>query len=137
MPRNEACRTSTRAAAGEITGLQNGWGSPATILRPPRSSAIAGLISQYGYDGLHVLRRLLVAYITVLLVIADPCRNIGRYTLPDSRLPQWTRRRCASSARCPVITVSPLPDRADGGRRRAGQDADRIDYEVSVIAWAC
>ena len=25
----------------------------------------------------------LVAYITVLLVIAEPCRNIGKYTLAD------------------------------------------------------
>jgi len=25
----------------------------------------------------------LVAYITVLLVIAEPCRNIGKYTLSD------------------------------------------------------
>ena len=45
--------------------------------------AIAGLISLYGYDGFMYSVGWLVAYITVLLVIAEPCRNIGKYTMGD------------------------------------------------------
>jgi len=36
---------------------------------------IAGLISLYGYDGFMYSVGWLVAYITVLLVIAEPCRQ--------------------------------------------------------------
>jgi cation/acetate symporter len=68
----------------------------------------------------------LVAYITVLLVIAEPCRNIGKYTLADilayrnNPTRDAHRRRALGHHRVDV-----LPDRADGRRRRAGEDADR------------
>ena len=41
---------------------------------------IAGLISLYGYDGFMYSVGWLVAYVTVLLIVAEPCRNAGKYT---------------------------------------------------------
>jgi cation/acetate symporter len=41
------------------------------------------MISLYGYDGFMYSVGWLVAYITVLLIIAEPCRNAGKYTLGD------------------------------------------------------
>jgi len=82
-----AKRTKTTAdfyaAAGGVSGLQNGWAIAGDYLSAASFLGIAGLISLYGYDGFMYSVGWLVAYITVLLVIAEPCRNIGKYTMGD------------------------------------------------------
>src|SRR3984957_14893456 len=70
-------------AGGAVSGLQNGWAIAGDYLSAASFLGIAGLISLYGYDGFMYSVGFLVAYITVLLLIAEPCRNIGRYTLSD------------------------------------------------------
>jgi cation/acetate symporter len=70
-------------AGGGVSGLQNGWAIAGDYLSAASFLGIAGLISLYGYDGFMYSVGWLVAYITVLLLIAEPCRNIGRYTLSD------------------------------------------------------
>ena len=44
---------------------------------------IAGLIAFYGYDGFMYSVGWLVAYLTVLLLVAEPLRNTGRFTMAD------------------------------------------------------
>jgi len=70
-------------AGGGVSGLQNGWAIAGDYLSAASFLGIAGLISLYGYDGFMYSVGWLVAYVTVLLLIAEPCRNIGRYTLSD------------------------------------------------------
>jgi cation/acetate symporter len=70
-------------AGGGVTGWQNGWAIAGDYLSAASFLGIAGLISLYGYDGFMYSVGWLVAYVTVLLLIAEPCRNIGRYTLSD------------------------------------------------------
>ena len=71
------------AAGRSVSGIQNGWAIAGDYLSAASFLGIAGLISLYGYDGFMYSVGWLVAYITVLLVIAEPCRNIGKYTLGD------------------------------------------------------
>ena len=66
-----------------LSGLQNGWAIAGDYLSAASFLGIAGLISLYGYDGFMYSVGFLAAYVTVLLLIAEPCRNIGKYTLPD------------------------------------------------------
>jgi len=70
-------------AGGGVSGFQNGWAIAGDYLSAASFLGIAGLIALYGYDGFMYSVGFLVAYITVLLLIAEPCRNIGRYTLAD------------------------------------------------------
>src|SRR5437764_12317297 len=70
-------------AGGGVSGLQNGWAIAGDYLSAASFLGIAGLISLYGYDGFMYSVGWLVAYITVLLVIVGPCRNIRTYTLSD------------------------------------------------------
>jgi cation/acetate symporter len=70
-------------AGGGISGFQNGWAIAGDYLSAASFLGIAGLISLYGYDGFMYSVGFLAAYITVLLLIAEPCRNIGKYTLAD------------------------------------------------------
>jgi cation/acetate symporter len=121
-------------AGGGVSGLQNGWAIAGDYLSAASFLGIAGLISIWGYDGFMYSVGWLVAYITVLLVIAEPCRNIGKYTLADilayRNNPKATRIVGALS----VITVSTfyLTAQMVGGGVLV-KTLIGIDYEISVV----
>ncbi|NVO01041.1 MAG: cation acetate symporter [Geobacteraceae bacterium] len=71
------------AAGGGITGTQNGWAIAGDYMSAASFLGISGMISLYGYDGFMYSVGWLVAYITVLLIVAEPCRNAGKYTMGD------------------------------------------------------
>jgi cation/acetate symporter len=120
-------------AGGQVSGFQNGWAIAGDYLSAASFLGIAGLISLYGYDGFMYSVGFLVAFITVLLLIAEPCRNIGRYTLSDILAyrndPKTTRIVGAIS----VITVSTfyLTAQMVGGGVLV-KTMIGIDYETSV-----
>jgi cation/acetate symporter len=93
-------------AGGGVSGFQNGWAIAGDYLSAASFLGIAGLISLYGYDGFMYSVGFLVAYITVLLLIAEPCRNIGRYTLADILAYRNDPRKSRILGALSVITVS-------------------------------
>lgn len=93
-------------AGGSVSGFQNGWAIAGDYLSAASFLGIAGLISLYGYDGFMYSVGFLVAYITVLLLIAEPCRNIGRYTLADILAYRNDPRKSRILGALSVITVS-------------------------------
>src|SRR3984957_9038047 len=93
-------------AGGGVTGFQNGWAIAGDYLSAASFLGIAGLISLYGYDGFMYSVGFLVAYITVLLLIAEPCRNIGRYTLSDILAYRNDPRKTRIVGAISTITVS-------------------------------
>lgn len=44
---------------------------------------VSGLIALYGLDGIVYLIGFFVSFIPVLVLVAEPCRNLGKYTLGD------------------------------------------------------
>lgn len=76
----------------------------------------------------------LMAYITVLLVIAEPCRNIGKYTLGDILAFRNDQKKSKTIAAITTITVSAfyLTAQMVGGGMLV-KILIGIDYEVSVI----
>jgi cation/acetate symporter len=121
-------------AGGGVTGLQNGWAIAGDYLSAASFLGIAGLISQYGYDGFMYSVGWLVAYITVLLVIAEPCRNIGRYTLSDILAYRNNPKAMRIVGALSVITVSTfyLTAQMVGGGVLV-KTLIGIDYEISVM----
>src|SRR5476649_1770901 len=93
-------------AGGGVTGFQNGWAIAGDYLSAASFLGIAGLISLYGYDSFMYSVGWLVAYITVLLLIAEPCRNIGRYTLADILAYRNDPKKTRVVGALSVITVS-------------------------------
>lgn len=122
-------------AGGGISGLQNGWAIAGDYLSAASFLGIAGLISLYGYDGFMYSVGWLVAYITVLLLIAEPCRNIGKYTLADILAYRNDPRKTRIVGALSVITVSTvyLTAQMVGGGVLV-KTLIGIDYEVSVVA---
>src|SRR5687768_3143650 len=82
-----ARRTRTTAefyAAGRsITGLQNGLALAGDYMSAASFLGIAGLVATKGYDGLIYSVGWLVGWPIVLFLIAEPLRNLGRYTFAD------------------------------------------------------
>ena len=66
-----------------ITGFQNGWAVAGDYKSAASFLGISGLIAFYGFDGFMYSVGWLVAYLTVLLLVAEPLRNTGKYTMAD------------------------------------------------------
>ena len=71
------------AAGRQIKGWQNGVAVAGDYMSAASFLGIAGLIAFNGYDGFMYSVGWLVAYLTVLLVVAEPLRNAGKYTMAD------------------------------------------------------
>ncbi|HTN47868.1 MAG TPA: cation acetate symporter [Burkholderiaceae bacterium] len=122
------------AAGGGVSGLQNGWAIAGDYLSAASFLGIAGLISLYGYDGFMYSVGWLVAYITVLLVIAEPCRNIGKYTLSDILAYRNDPKKVRIVGALSTITVSTFYLTAQMvGAGVLIKTLIGIDYEISVI----
>jgi cation/acetate symporter len=81
--RRTATTTEFYSAGRQITGFQNGWAVAGDYMSAASFLGIAGLIAFYGYDGFMYSVGWLVAYLTVLLLVAEPLRNTGRFTMAD------------------------------------------------------
>jgi len=123
------------AAGGGVTGLQNGWAIAGDYLSAASFLGIAGLISLYGYDGFMYSVGWLVAYITVLLIIAEPCRNIGKYTMGDILAFRNNPKTVKAFMAVSTITVATfyLTAQMVGGGVLV-KTLIGIDYHYSVIA---
>ena len=122
------------AAGRSVSGIQNGWAIAGDYLSAASFLGIAGLISLYGYDGFMYSVGWLVAYITVLLVIAEPCRNIGKYTMGDILAFRNDPKKTKVVAALSTITVSTfyLTAQMVGGGVLI-KTLIGIDYEISVV----
>jgi cation/acetate symporter len=78
-------RTAADYYAGgrAFTGPQNGIAIGGDYLSAASFLGIAGLIALYGYDGFLYSIGFLMGWLLVLLLIAGPLRNTGRYTTAD------------------------------------------------------
>src|SRR5579859_5749473 len=71
------------AANRQIKAWQNGVAVAGDYMSAASFLGIAGLIAFNGYDGCMYSVGWLVAYLTVLLLIAEPLRNTGKFTMAD------------------------------------------------------
>ncbi|MDT4895508.1 MAG: cation/acetate symporter [Acidobacteriota bacterium] len=94
------------AANRKITGWQNGLAVAGDYMSAASFLGIAGLIAFNGYDGFMYSVGFLVAYLTVLLIVAEPLRNAGKYTMADVLAYRLSPRPVRSMASLSTLTVS-------------------------------
>nr|BFE96104.1 cation acetate symporter [Pseudomonas brassicacearum subsp. brassicacearum] len=70
-------------AGGALSGRINGLAIAGDYLSAAAFLGVSGLIAIYGLDGITYVIGFFVSFIPVLLLIAEPCRNLGKYTLGD------------------------------------------------------
>ena len=71
------------AAGGGITGFQNGLALAGDYMSAASFLGIAGLVALNGFDGLIYSTGWLVGWPIILFLIAEPLRNLGKYTFAD------------------------------------------------------
>ncbi|HLY12678.1 MAG TPA: sodium/solute symporter [Planctomycetota bacterium] len=94
------------AAGRSITGFQNGLALAGDYMSAASFLGIAGLVATKGYDGLIYSVGFLVGWPICMFLIAEPLRNLGKFTFADVvayRLnPRPIRTAAASGA---ILTV--------------------------------
>src|SRR5246127_3459518 len=94
------------AASRQIKGWQNGIAVAGDYMSAASFLGIAGIIAFQGYDGFLFSVGWLVAYLTVLLVIAEPLRNAGKYTMADVLAYRLRPRPVRAMASLSTLVVS-------------------------------
>jgi cation/acetate symporter len=101
-------RTATDFYAGSrgFTGLQNGLALSGDYMSAASFLGIAGAIALSGYDGFLYSIGFLVAWLVALLLIAEPLRNSGRFTMADVLAFRMRQRPVRTAAGISTIVVS-------------------------------
>jgi len=94
------------AAGRSLTAWQNGIAVAGDYMSAASFLGIAGIIAFQGYDGFMYSVGWLVAYLTVLLVVAEPLRNAGKYTMADVLAYRLSPRPVRAMGALSTLTVS-------------------------------
>ena len=94
------------AANRQITAWQNGFAVAGDYMSAASFLGIAGIIAFQGYDGFMYSVGWLVAYLTVLLIVAEPLRNVGKYTMADVLAFRLNARPVRAMAALSTLVVS-------------------------------
>jgi cation/acetate symporter len=99
--------TSDHYVAGAgIKGWQNGLAISGDYLSAASFLGIAGAISLTGFSGFYLSIGFLVAYLVVLLLVAEPLRNLGKYTFADMLATRFNKSSVRSAAALSTIAIS-------------------------------
>jgi cation/acetate symporter len=71
------------SAGGQITGFQNGLAIAGDYMSAASFLGISGMVFMSGFDGLIYSIGFLVGWPIILLLIAEPLRNLGKYNFSD------------------------------------------------------
>jgi cation/acetate symporter len=133
-----ARRTTTTedffAAGRSISGRQNGFALAGDYMSAASFLGIAGLVSLSGFDGLIYSTGWLVGWPVVLFLIAEPLRNLGKYTFADVvsfRLRQTPVRVAAAIGTLAVVSLYLIAQMVGAGTLI--QLLFGISYEMSVV----
>ena len=122
------------AAGRTVSAGQNGFALAGDYMSAASFLGIAGLVSTTGFDGLIYSTGWLVGWPVVLFLIAEPLRNLGRYTFADvvaARLRQTPVRIAAAFGTLATVLLYLIAQMVGAGgliRLMFG-----IPYEQAVI----
>ncbi|NWH09665.1 MAG: cation/acetate symporter ActP [Alphaproteobacteria bacterium] len=126
------------AAGRSISGRQNGFALAGDYMSAASFLGIAGLVATSGFDGLIYSTGWLVGWPIVLFLIAEPLRNLGKYTFADVvafRLQQVPVRVSAALGTLAVVAFYLIAQMVGAGnliRLMFG-----LSYETSVVIVGC
>lgn len=106
-----ASRQNTKATdfyngGGNFSGFQNGLAIAGDYMSAASFLGIAGTIALFGYDGFLYSIGFLVAWLVALLLVAEPLRNSGRFTMGDVLAFRMKQRPVRTAAATSTVVVS-------------------------------
>ncbi|ATF12734.1 MULTISPECIES: solute symporter family protein [Brevibacillus] len=93
-------------AGGGLTGWQNGLAIAGDYMSAASFLGIAGMIALSGFDGFFYSIGFLVAYLVVLYLVAEPLRNLGKYTMADMIAARFDNKKVRGVAALNSIAIS-------------------------------
>lgn len=93
-------------AGGGLTGWQNGLAIAGDYMSAASFLGIAGMVALFGFDGFFYSIGFLVAYLVVLYWIAEPLRNLGKYTMADMIAARFDNKKVRGVAALNSIAIS-------------------------------
>src|SRR5688572_518118 len=93
------------AAGRGLTGPQNGFAIAGDYMSAASFLGIAGLIFLFGFDGFLYSVGFLVAFLTVLFLLAERMRNSGKYTIADVLAYRMKRQPARAAAALGTLSV--------------------------------
>ncbi|MDR7317716.1 cation acetate symporter [Brevibacillus nitrificans] len=93
-------------AGGGLTGWQNGLAIAGDYMSAASFLGIAGMIALSGFDGFFYSIGFLVAYLVVLYLVAEPLRNLGKYTMADMIAARFDNKQIRGVAALNTIAIS-------------------------------
>lgn len=121
-------------AGGGITGFQNGMAIAGDYMSAASFLGISGLVYMKGYDGLIYSIGFLVGWPVILFLIAEPLRNLGKYTFADVasyRLQQTPIRTLAASGSIATVILYLIAQMVGSGKLI--QLLFGLSYEMAVV----
>jgi cation/acetate symporter len=94
------------AAEDSIDGVRNGFAIAGDFLSAAAFLGVGGLFTLYGFDAFTYTVGFIVAFVVVLLLIAEPCRNLGRYTIGDILAFRHDRRTAKACSAVSTVTIA-------------------------------
>jgi cation/acetate symporter len=93
------------AAGRGVTGAQNGFAIAGDYMSAASFLGIAGLIFLFGFDGFLYSVGFLVAFLTVLFLLAERMRNSGKFTIADVLSFRMNERPARTAAALGTLAV--------------------------------
>lgn len=93
-------------AGGGLTGWQNGLAIAGDYMSAASFLGIAGAVALTGFDGFFYSIGFLVAYLVVLYLVAEPLRNLGKYTFADMIAARFDAKKIRGFAAMNTMTIS-------------------------------
>ena len=121
-------------AGGGITGFQNGMAIAGDYMSAASFLGISGLVYLKGYDGLIYSIGFLVGWPIILFMIAEPLRNLGKYTFADVasyRLKQTPIRSLAAAGSIATVILYLIAQMVGAGKLI--QLLFGLEYEIAVV----
>jgi len=89
-----------------FSGRQNGVAIAGDYLSAASFLGIVGAVALYGYDGLLYSVGFLVAWLVALLLVAEPLRNTGKYTMADVLSFRMRQRPVRTAAATSTLAIT-------------------------------
>lgn len=121
-------------AGRRLRGWQNGLALAGDQLSAASFLGITGAVALTGFDGFYLAVGVPTAYLLMLLVFAEPLRNLGRYTLADAVAARFDGRllRGSVAAATLVMTIIYMVIQFIGAGLLA-QLLLGVDFRIAVI----
>ena len=93
-------------AGGGLTATQNGLAVAGDFMSAASFLGITGAISLIGFDGFYMSIGNLLGFLFLLYIVAEPMRNLGKYTLADMITARFKSNKVRGIAAANTLVIS-------------------------------